>query len=107
MGVAGQLQVEARVGRSRCAARLVRQQQPHRGTGRRSVQREPRVAAVARVEMVRAVVGDTGHDHLTAAVAQNYVLVQQHCARPCAPPAGLGFPFSSFEYGICATSFAA
>ena len=107
MGVAGQLQVEARVGRSRVAARLVRQQQPHRGIGWRSVKCEPGVAAVAHIEIVGAVVGDTGHDDLTAAVAQNYVLVQQHCARPCAPPAGLGFPFSSFEYGICATSFAA
>jgi len=34
---------------------------------------------VAHIEIVGAVVGDTGYDHLTAAVVQNDVLVQQHC----------------------------
>ena len=68
--MAGQLQVKARVGRRGCTARLVCQQQFEECLLRRVGHRRVRVAAVAFIEMMGAVINDLvlGKKELNAAI---------------------------------------
>ena len=77
MGVPRQLNVEPGALGGLGAARLVRQEQPHRCVGRRAGQCGVRVAAVRRIEVVGRVVGHAGQHQAGCAPAQHHVLVHQ------------------------------
>ena len=77
MRMAAQLQMKAGLLRLARAARLMREQHPHRARGC-AVDRGVRVAAPARIEVAGAVVGHAGDHDLPDAVAQHDVLVLQH-----------------------------
>ena len=75
MGVAGELEVEAGgLGRGG-AARLVREQQPHRA-GRAARERRRGIARLGAVEVAGAEVGDAGDDEPCVAAADDGVLVR-------------------------------
>src|SRR3954454_7495948 len=87
--VARQLQVEARGGGSRCRTWLMCEQELYARTRGSAGQSSHRVAALGLVEMMRAVIGDTGDDDVRAPVLEHHMLVHQHAH---AEPAQLSDP---------------
>src|SRR3569833_152475 len=84
VSMTGELQIETRTGRGQRRAGLVSEQdfcaRICRGAGKCS----SRVATLRGVEMMSAVVRDSGHDERSASMSYDDVLVQEH-AQPQAP----------------------